>query len=560
MPARTPGAICGISPEVHRGFGPYWHAKDEGRREVFRVTRDGARFALFCRAFLRHTKGRWAGKPVELEPWQMFLFSELLRAVDEPWVELTRRQVADPWDALRKGLERTTGEPLARVYSEGYVQLPKKNGKSTLASAFALYMLVADQEPGAEVYSAAAKRDQARIVFGEASKMVKASPLIDHVKVYRDAIEVPETGSTYRVLSADGATEEGLGPHAYVADELHRHPKRDLIDVLSKGMVARDRPVGLVITNAGADPNTICGEWYRNGRAVAEAAPNARDDLFFFCPELLDAQGKPDDRAVLRDSAVKRVNPASWITEKTIRGERRKSPPFVFARFNGNRWTRAETSWLPPGAWDACKGQVQIEDGDPEIVFVDLGVRSDCTGVIELAPKGRNEAGKPVYHVWGFCIRAHPDPSESPPPAHEVVEGDTVPHAAVEGYLRELADAQEVLQVGYDPWRFSRSAELLEDEGFPAELVEVPQSNERMCPASQRLFDMIVERRIVHDGDPILAQHIAAAAAKDTPRGWRLDKLKASEKMDLAMALAGAVYLAELADDETADPRLERVA
>ncbi len=549
----------GLSPEVSRFFGQFWYAVEEGR-EVFRVSRDGARFALFCGRMLRHTKGRWAGEPFYLEPWEVFLFSEFLRAESEErdgsFIELRAEAFTDPvvlLDALAAGVARTSAEPRRpRVYQEGYVQLPKKNGKSGIASSFALYGLTADDEIGAEVYAAASAKDQARIVFGQAKKMVQASPqLRRHLKVYRDAIEVQESASVFRVISADAGVNEGLEPSHFVADELHRHRSRELLDTLSKGTVSRARPLGLMITNAGADEESVCGQVYGQAVAVRDGAPGRRDDLYVFVPELPDADIEPPEgldadepipAAVL--ARWKAVNPASWITPEVLEREFRKSPRHVFHRFNLNRWTAVEQSWLEDGLWDACAG-VLSDEWEGGFVAVDLGSSHDSTGIAIVLPRGVNADGKMIADVRGWVMQAHPDAEKPEPAAHQVISGARVPIAMVEARLEELADEFELDELAYDPWRFARSAELL-DPVFH-EVVEYPQTNERMAPASQRLYDAILERRLTHDGDHILAGHIAAAVAQETERGWRLRKLRAKKPQDFAIALAMAWDRAETA-------------
>lgn len=487
-----------------------------------------------------------------LEPWQLFLVSELLRGRREPFLRLGPRQVRAPVEHLARQVRELPSARAERVYLEGYIQVPKKNGKSLLASALSLFLLIADGEAGAEVYAAASAKDQARIVFGAARRMLERSPaLLDHCKLYRDAIEVPETDSVFRVLSADAGVHEGIEPHAWVADELHRHHRRELYDVLSKGAISRERPIGISITNAGADLETVCGEVYRQAIAAHARKPGSRRELYCFCPQL----GERDTRDV---GAVKRVNPASWITTEALARERRRSPAFVWDRYNANRWTRAEESWLPAGAWEACAGEIAIEDAERVYAGVDFGVSHDHSAVVELAPAGRDKQGRLIVHVRMQSWATWPDPEQPPPEAHTVIEGRRVPLALLEDHLRRLGAESELAEVAYDPWRFGRSAELLEDEGLV--MVEFPMSNERMAPASQALFDAIIERRLRHDGDPILAAHIAAAVARDTERGWRLDKTRARRPMDGAIALAIALARAEAEEAEGARPSATRLA
>lgn len=473
---------------------------------------DGKRFTDFCAAYLRHTKGRWAGKPLVLEPWQREIVSELLRTDDDGW----------------------------RTYREALIGLPRKNGKSTLASALALYLLVADAEPGAEVYSAAASKEQARIVFGQAREMVLASPrLSDWCKVGRDAITVPSTSGIYRVLSSDAPRQHGLNPSGIIVDELHAHRTDELYLALRTASLAREQPLMVSITTAGWDLDTICGRLYDRGRSDASG-----DDFCFYWRSI--AEDELEDPA-----AWKRANPASWITLEDLAREARALPRFAFDRWHLNRWTSAEESWLPPGAWDAsCNDRYAIEPSDTIVVGVDIGVKHDTSALVWVAPKD----GKLVARSHVFAVQHDPD---RPPAAHTIAQGERVELELVENKIRDLAREYQVLEVVYDPWRFERSAQALADEGLL--LVEFPQTNERMAPASQGLFDAITEGRIVHDGDPVLKAHIEAAAAKDTGRGWRLSKKDAKKPMDAAIGLVMATTRAE-ANESTSRPSISILA
>ncbi len=461
------------------------------------MTAGGRRFTDFCETFLVHSKGRWAGQPLVLEPFQKTIVSELLRT-------------------NRAGIRR---------YREALIGLARKNGKSTFASALALYLLVADDEPGAEVYAAAASRDQARIVFGGAREMVLASPrLEDWCRVGRDAITVPSTGSVFRVLSSDAPLQHGLNPHGIVVDELHAHRDGgDLYYALRTGQIAREQPLCVAITTAGSDLDSIAGRLYEQGVA------GDRPDFYFHW--LAVADDEIDD-----PTAWKAANPAGWVSAADLAREARALPRFAFDRWHLNRWTSAEEGWLPAGAWDACEGELALEDGDAVVVGVDVGQKKDTSAIVTCGKKD----GKLVVQAKIMAVAADLD---RPPPAHVIVPGDSVELSLLEQEIRELARRYQVTAVAYDPWRFQRSAEILEDEGMM--MLEFPQTNARMAPASQGLFDAIVEGRIVHDGDRALKAHIAQAVARDSDRGWRLSKRHASKPMDGAVALALAVAVVD---------------
>src|SRR5882762_7597539 len=205
---------------------------------------DGKYYIDFIDTFCKITKGRKAGTSIQLRDWQKDIVNELF--VHRP-------------DGRRK-------------YRQALIGLPRKNGKSALGSGLALAGLF--DEPGAEVYSAAGDKEQARIVFGEARKYVESSPeLADRLKIYRDAIEDREQHSVYRVLSAEAYTKEGLNPSLVVFDELHVQPNDDLWNVLNLGSGTRESPLVLAITTAGVKYDTngfesVCYKLWQYGNRV----------------------------------------------------------------------------------------------------------------------------------------------------------------------------------------------------------------------------------------------------------------------------------------------------
>lgn len=472
-------------------------------------TPEGRQFARFCKAFLRQSKGRWAGKPLVLEPWQHAIISTML--------------MRDPATARR-------------IYTEVLLGLPRKNGKSTLCSAIALYFLIFEgtlHDAGAEVYSAAASKDQAKIVFSEAKKMVLSSPhLKDACQVYRDAIVVKDTGAIYRVLSADGRLQHGLNPSCVIIDELHAHRDPELYYALTTGSGAREEPLVVSITTAGHDLGSVCGEVYLRGLKG--------DDPSLLFHWLGVADDELDDH-----DAWKAANPASWLSQEYLVKQAKSVPAAVFQRLHLNRWTRAEELWLPKGAHAANNVDVRLHDADEVYLGVDMGRKHDTAAVAIIGPPKPDVDGHDRRPIEAMTWGAWPDPSKPPPTAHERISGDRIPFDLVEDFIRDCHRRFTVREVAFDPWRFDRSAETLMGEGV--NMVEFPQTNERMAPASQGLFDAVVEGRLAHDGDPILAAHMEAATAKSVGRDvWRLDKPKdATNPSDAAFAMAMGLYVAD---------------
>lgn len=474
-------------------------ARDTSLRSVSEEpSSDALRFEKFTARFLKHMKGRWAGQPFVLEDWQRN--------------DITRPLLA--CDAKGK-----------RLYREALIGLPRKNGKSELSSALALYLLLADGEYGAEVYSVAGSRAQARIVFRTASEMLRASPLRSAVKVYRDAIEVPETASVYRVLSSDAKLAHGYNPHGYIVDELHVHPNGDLLEALRTGTAARERPLGISITTAGAHRYGIAWDTYERGKRGDDPR------MFFYW------QGAPEKASVDDIDAALAANPASWVSRDFLEDQRRALPPAVYARLHMNLWWEGDTgTWVPRESWDACKGDVELDLDATTVIAIDAASKRDTTA---LALVQIDKDGKYVSKVWHFAV----DESVG-----------YFDYGEVESLVRELASTYNVRRIAFDPFQFVRSAQILDSEGLPVETF--PQNDTRMVPASQVLYDAIMETRLVHDGNEETTEQVMAAGVVETVRGWRLHKKKSNRPIDATIALAMACQLAEWEKGQGDGPRI----
>lgn len=558
------------------------------RPRTLELSYGGARVALFLAKFCRQTKGRWAGKPLIVEPFQLEILSDLFRTGDllddaydardrlvlrqgdeSPTIRLTPAELLDArrWLPKVDGWVRSVpGFEAMRVHVEALIGLARKNGKSTLSSGIALYLLVGDGEPGAEVYSAAASKDQARIVFEQAKKMVEMSPrLLDYCKVYKSEIVVKSTDSFYRVIAADAPTQEGLNPHGIVIDELHAHKTRELYDTLTTAQAAREQPLVVSITTAGQDVrNTIAGEQFTRGAGANPTVKDGkvvprkdREPTFFFCWYSVP-KTKRKDR-----TAWRAANPARHVRMQYLEQQAAKpGPASVFERYHLNLWTRGDGSWLKPGAWAACEARrviAAIEDGDECYAGVDLGVKRDTAAVAldfpllltaeearELGYRNRREELL-LHRVRGFVWGVHADPRQPAPPAHDLTTGENaeLEVSRVEAFLDEVAETYLLREVIFDPWGFLVPAQNLSNRGIVT--VEFPQTNDRMCPASAALAEAIKFKHLAHNGDDVLAAHVEAAQSKDVGRSWRLtkDPKLIANPNDFCIALALAVYRAQ---------------
>ena len=405
------------------------------------------------------------------------------------------------------GMFDKQGQPSGRY---ALVGLPRKNGKSTLGAALALYALVALGEEGAQVYSCAGDRKQASIVFDEAKRMVRASPELSRIiRIQRWHLEGPRNG-VYRVLSADAELQQGLNPSFVLFDEVHVQPNRDLWDAMVLGMGARARPMIVGITTAGFDRDSLCWDLYQRGR---------KGEFFFWWSEPRKADADWRDPKVWHE-----VNPAlgDFLYEEAVAEDVKVTPESSFRRYHLNQWTSTYASWFPHGAWEGIKDAAKPFDPDePFVVFLDGSWANDSTGLVACSIKD------PHLSVLGYWT-----------PDEFLGHVDMV---AIESGVRQAVSHPGFRSIAFDPARFQDFFSRLEADGI--EPVEWPTNVlRRMVPACQAFYEAVMDGRVTHDGDHHLAQHIANAALKEDRHGPRIVKETkgSSKKIDLAVCAVGA--------------------
>jgi phage terminase large subunit-like protein len=463
----------------------------------------GGHFADFCREYLRHTKGRWAGNPVDLEPFQQDLMDEALK------------------------LDPETGR---RVYNTVLVGLARKNGKSTIAAGLALYMLTADGEAGAEVIVAAGSRDQAAIVFDQARAFVESSPeLVDYCDAQRYVIVGPE-GGTIKRIAADGRLQHGLNPSCVIVDELHafQTPRQEeLYAALTTGSHAREEPLTFIITTAGYDRDTILGRLYDDAMRLADVERRggltiARNEAAGF---LMWWFGVPDEHPVDDVGAWMDANPASWIDQDVL--VRAKESPTIdeltFRRLHLNQWTKTREAWLPAGLWESLASDAAIPEGAEVYVGVDVGIVNDTTAV---AVAYKLEDGRVVLRakVWAARDGAVAD---------VVLPGGRVDLTVIEDHVRAIAEKYQVREVVADPRFFERSLQVLADEGLT--VAPIDQASRRMLEAYSGFYTACREGLVTHDGSQVLSRHVESTNATMTERGWKISRLR-NHRIDACVA------------------------
>lgn len=448
-------------------------------------SREPDRLFRFAEEFCRLPSGVGAGERIRLRPWQRKLFGGLAES----------------------GARRA------------YVQMPRKNGKSQLAAILGLYGLVADGEPSALVVSAAADREQARLVFGTARRMVETDEFLSKkIRVYRNELVVPETDSRYRVLSADAHTKEGLNVSLGLVDEIHAHPNRELYDVLSLSTGARAHPLILAITTPGArydrfGADTVAYQLWDYGRRVA--AGELDDPDFFFAEFAARADCDPTDRAAWREA-----NPAlgDFLHEGDLEAAVRVTPENEFKTKRLGIWTVAQQAWLPHGAWDGCAEPGPAPATGAKIVLGFDGSRSRDSTVLV----GATVEAKPRL----FLIKAWERPQQA-------AAQWQVPRAEVLAEVLAACAVWQVSELAADTALWV--SELQELEGQRVPVVAFPQSPARMIPATQRFYEAAVAGTMRHDGAPLLARHVGNAYVKTTGQVSKEHK-DSGRKIDAAVA------------------------
>ena len=470
---------------------------------------DGSDFVEFAESHCRITKdsvGGMAGAPMLLRPWQVDVVSKLLARTEN--------------DRLR--------------HRQGLIGVPRKNGKSALGASLALFELVYGPQ-GGEVYSIAAEKEQARIVFGTARRMVEMdSALTERLKLYRDAIEDRSTGSVYRVLSAESYSKEGLNPHFVVADEVHAQPNRDLWDTLALASGARVEPLMLGITTAGvrsdsSGRDSLCYGLYQYGKRVATR--EVSDPVFFMAWwEPLTAELDHREWETWRQA-----NPGlgDLVAEADFASSVLRTPEPEFRTKRCNQWVSTGSTWLPFGTWASCADPRPIPDYAEVILGFDGSFSNDSTALVAV------QVGS-VPHVDVVACW------ERPPDADN---GWRVPIVDVEDAIRQACRRFSVREIVCDPFRWARTYQALEAEGLP--VVEFPQSPQRMVPATARFYEAVLNLGLTQSGDPRLARHVDNCTLKVDARGARLakDAKNSPRKIDLAVAAVMAFDRANVPDE-----------
>ena len=480
---------------------------------------------------LRHTIGEWAGQPIELMDWQRDDFIKPLFGWMNP-----------------------EGQRRFRI---AYVEIPKKNGKSTICSGLSLYLLAADGEAGAQVYCAASDRIQAGIVYNEASRMAQESALLKRYVKPRDSqknLSIPSQNSFLRAISSDAYRNEGLNPHGIIFDELHAQPNRELWDCLRYGGASRRQPLLIAITTAGYDRNSICYEQHKRARKVLDGQSD--DDTFFAYIRAADGD---DDWT--KEETWRKANPsygvtidASQFAADCLEAQESPTQENTFKRYRLNIWTQQATRWMPMHKWDECDGSVDIDELEGQRCFagLDLSSTTDISALVLLFPDHDNAV---IPFFWVPEESAHERSKRDRVPyltwerqgLIELTPGNSVDYRHIRSKILDVDKRFQLEEIAFDPWNASHLAtQLGEEDGI--EMVKFRQGFASMNEPMKQLMSMVLARDLSHGANPALRWMADNVTATGDPAGnIKPDKGRSTEKIDGIVALIMAVGRAMVA-------------
>lgn len=491
-------------------------------------------------AFLRHSKGEWAGQPLVLEPWQRWHTYVLFG-----WVR-------------SNGLRR---------FRHAYIEVPRKNGKSTEAAGIGLLLFDGDGEPGAEVYTAATKLEQARIVHQEAVRMVRKSPdLSARIRVptgtYANNLSNPFTDSKFEPLGRDSKTLDGLNVHGAIADELHAWPDRDLLDVIETATGSRRQPMIFRITTAGTDLESVCGYDHVYTQQVLEGT--LQDDAWWGIIYTIDEGDDP-----WSPTAWRKANPNYGVSVKMddLEDQARKAQGMpsamgAFLRLRLNVWTQTGTRWMPPEKWDACAGPVVEAELAGRLCYggLDLASTSDITAFsLVFPPLADGEPWKVLPRLWipKESMLARAKTARVPYEAWvrdgflQTTPGDVTDHAFILEQIRKDATTFDLREIAFDRWGaaqvVTKLQEIAAETGHSDEwVIQFGQGFQSMSAPMKELERLVLGRQLAHGGHPALAWMASNVVADEDAAGnvkpnKRLSRQKIDGIVATIMALGRAM-------------------
>lgn len=528
---------------------------------------------------LRHSKGKWGkgkGEPFILQSWQVFILANIF--------------------GFKKNGKRR--------FNEAHIEIARKNGKTTFMAGIGLYMLVSDDEPGAEVYSIATTRDQAKIVFDEACRMrVKSPYLASTVDTFRNNMNVLSTASKFEPQSAEAGTKDGLNVHCFIADELHAHKDRALYDNFKHGTASREQPLALSITTAGFNMLGVCYDQRRIIEKILAKIVDAGsfDHIFGYiaCLDVPDTEtGKGGDDP-FDESVWPKANPninvsidISYLRQEAAKAKVSPTARNEFLCKHMNVWVNQQICWMPLEAWAACNAAgplarpinlrlaaLEALKGRLCIGGLDLSAKIDLCAFallfppvkdkVELVPRKQTQQeiwnrvpqqfdeviiskGDPKWSVlvWFWVpedrIERRTKEDRVPYTAWKnegflgACPGSVIDHEYIYKEIKALRERFSFTDIAFDSWNAQWIAKKMEGDGFKPE--EAHMGYHTLSEPMKELMGLVLQKKLEHFGDPILSWNMSNVEATTDPMGnIKPDKAKSKEKIDGSVALIMAI-------------------
>ena len=505
------------------------------------------RFAAFCMA-LKQYKGEWKDLPLQLMLWQCFIVGNVLC-----WVH------------------RDTG---LRRFDTAYVEVPRKNGKSAMASALGLFMLMFDGENGSEVYMLATKKEQAKIVYDDALKFVPHKLRSKYLRTRFISTVHEATDSKMLPLASDSKTLDGLNPHCAIADELHEWKSRDLWDVMRNGMGSRRQPLMFGITTAGSDKNGIAMQLRNAAESLAKDAGKRGyvfDSFFGYvaCPSLEDEKHWDDPRVwQIANPCLGQAKRMEYMEREAATAKAMPSALYQFLNKQLNIWTGAAECWIPDKMW--MRGAVDADAlrascaGKRCYGGLDLARVSDLSAFTLLFPP--EDGGEGLTAKWR-CLTWHWCPEAK---AHDRNKYDRVPYlrwsemgliTLTEGEATDydflFHDILKIISgfvvecIGFDRFFAVETVQKLTKEGVT--MLEHGQGFKSMSPPTEEIERMLTCGNLLHDGNPLMAWEMGnVSLSRDPADSVKPDKKKSKDRIDgpVSLIMARGAAMQEIKSEE----------
>nr|WP_255502012.1 terminase TerL endonuclease subunit [Algoriphagus sp. AK58] len=454
-----------------------------------------------------------------------------------------------------------------RKFRESYLQIPRKNSKTTLSAGISLYMILADGEKGGEGFFGASSRDQARIAFEIISGMIRNNQTLSkHLQVYRNSIEFSQENSFFKVVSSEAGTSHGANLSFALVDEFHTHRNSELYDVFKTSMGAREQPLLLTISTAGSDKNSACFDLYDYSRKIIDGI--IEDESFL--PVIYEGIDSSDLDKVLSMENVKRANPSfgksireDYIIDQINKAKQMPSYLNTFKQLHLNIWVDSAESWISNSDWMANSIDYGEEDliGQECWAGLDLANNRDLNAFIlafpqsngkiktlsytflplEAAEKKDNISAGKAFLGWARQKNNH----------LYLTDKRSRDDDFIFEKIKELSQKFIIKKTAYDRWGADQLVSRIETE-LGLEFTSFGQGYKSMSPAIKKMESLVIENKLLHNNNPVLKWCLSnTKIVKDDAGNVKVSKERSKEKIDAIVALIMAVgqYQLDLAEE-----------